>query len=338
MEHIRWRSSCAYVEAARGKNFIIQTLAAIGRATHTPEQNTGGIQQRSSNDRHNHDTSKEDILRTSACERALEMGFSRGQVMLAAQSTIASAGRQALTLPGLIERILVVGSPDEAEGAQGGYSGGNSQEQNGQAGKVMSSRMGNTDSRSSGEKNNTTRQAHLLRSPPVSTDSGYKSLPVENHVRLPPAQQTSGNIHTGHPSTNINYNLEIAAQPSPGAEGPEERGRPKESNAPVNRFSSFPTNRHEIKEIDKIQKTDNKKGKGKGDRKATAEETRQLKESSACKICFEEPANIVFLPCGHLVACAVCSPALELCPICRKHIRGTIRVHMISREKHIDHL
>ncbi|XP_067676442.1 baculoviral IAP repeat-containing protein 7-like [Haliotis asinina] len=346
VEHVRWRSSCAYVEATRGKSFIVQTLAAIGRTTHTPQLNPGGIQQRSSNNRHNHDTSGEaqhsspDILRTNACERALEMGFSRGQVMLAAQSTIASAGRQALTLPALLERILAVGSQDEAGGAEAGYSDGNSQGQHGQAGKVMLSEMGNMDSRSSSEKNNTlTRQAHLLRSPAISTESGYKSLPVENHVRQPPARQTSGDLRTGHPNTNIMYNVDIAAQESEGTEdsSTEERGKPKESNAPVTRCSSFNTSRHKIK-IDKIQKTGNKKGMGREDLKATAEETRQLKESSACKICLEDPANIVFLPCGHLVACAICAPALERCPICRKHIRGTVRVHMISREKHIDHL
>ncbi|XP_048239983.1 death-associated inhibitor of apoptosis 1-like isoform X1 [Haliotis rufescens] len=58
------------------------------------------------------------------------------------------------------------------------------------------------------------------------------------------------------------------------------------------------------------------------------EETQQLKESSMCKICLEDPANIVFLPCGHLVACAVCTPALERCPVCRIHIRGSVRVHL----------
>ncbi|XP_071115032.1 baculoviral IAP repeat-containing protein 7-B-like [Haliotis cracherodii] len=62
--------------------------------------------------------------------------------------------------------------------------------------------------------------------------------------------------------------------------------------------------------------------------KATKENTEQLRDASACKICLENPANIIFLPCGHLVACGVCSPALERCPVCRKHIRGTVRVHL----------
>ncbi len=58
------------------------------------------------------------------------------------------------------------------------------------------------------------------------------------------------------------------------------------------------------------------------------ETNRQLKESSVCKVCLDEAANIVFLPCGHLVVCVTCSPALERCPVCRKHIRGTVRVYL----------
>ncbi|PVD28235.1 hypothetical protein C0Q70_10822 [Pomacea canaliculata] len=39
-----------------------------------------------------------------------------------------------------------------------------------------------------------------------------------------------------------------------------------------------------------------------------------------------EEATILFLPCGHLVACAQCAPALRTCAICRQRVSGTVRI------------
>ncbi|KAK2179127.1 hypothetical protein NP493_511g00010 [Ridgeia piscesae] len=47
-----------------------------------------------------------------------------------------------------------------------------------------------------------------------------------------------------------------------------------------------------------------------------------------CKICMDDEAQILFLPCGHLCSCAKCAPALRNCPICRALIRGTVRVYL----------
>ncbi|GFN99272.1 baculoviral iap repeat-containing protein 7-like [Plakobranchus ocellatus] len=58
------------------------------------------------------------------------------------------------------------------------------------------------------------------------------------------------------------------------------------------------------------------------------EENRQLKEQRQCKICMDEEVCVAFLPCGHLVCCATCAPALNACPICRAKIRGTVRTYM----------
>ncbi|KAI0221800.1 Baculoviral IAP repeat-containing protein 2, partial [Lamellibrachia satsuma] len=47
-----------------------------------------------------------------------------------------------------------------------------------------------------------------------------------------------------------------------------------------------------------------------------------------CKICMDDEANVLFLPCGHLCSCARCAPALRNCAICRALIRGTVRVFL----------
>ncbi|KAJ8315519.1 hypothetical protein KUTeg_007669 [Tegillarca granosa] len=62
------------------------------------------------------------------------------------------------------------------------------------------------------------------------------------------------------------------------------------------------------------------------DRTKLMAENEELKDRTRCKICCENSVSIVFLPCGHLVCCAQCAPALKNCAICRKEIKGTVRV------------
>ncbi|XP_015918264.1 putative inhibitor of apoptosis isoform X1 [Parasteatoda tepidariorum] len=47
-----------------------------------------------------------------------------------------------------------------------------------------------------------------------------------------------------------------------------------------------------------------------------------------CKICMDKEVGVVFLPCGHLLACTECAGAMELCPMCRKPIQATIRAYL----------
>ena len=55
------------------------------------------------------------------------------------------------------------------------------------------------------------------------------------------------------------------------------------------------------------------------------EENKQLKSDMTCKICMDKYINIVFLPCGHMVACSQCGVALKMCPLCRKYIAGKVK-------------
>ncbi|XP_077488826.1 baculoviral IAP repeat-containing protein 7-like isoform X1 [Amblyomma americanum] len=61
-----------------------------------------------------------------------------------------------------------------------------------------------------------------------------------------------------------------------------------------------------------------------GSEPSDPEETR-LKDQRLCKVCLDAEVGVVFLPCGHLVACPSCASALVDCPICRAAIRGTVR-------------
>ncbi|KAK3594451.1 hypothetical protein CHS0354_015450 [Potamilus streckersoni] len=55
-------------------------------------------------------------------------------------------------------------------------------------------------------------------------------------------------------------------------------------------------------------------------------EHRELRETTLCKICLDNTISVVFLPCGHLVTCSDCAPAMRKCPICRTLIKGTVKI------------
>ncbi|XP_064643432.1 baculoviral IAP repeat-containing protein 3-like [Lineus longissimus] len=57
-------------------------------------------------------------------------------------------------------------------------------------------------------------------------------------------------------------------------------------------------------------------------------ENRELKERMMCKICFDMEANVVFLPCGHLVVCEQCSRRVRECPLCRRPISGVVKTYL----------
>ena len=58
------------------------------------------------------------------------------------------------------------------------------------------------------------------------------------------------------------------------------------------------------------------------------EENARMRDELACKICLERKADIVFLPCGHMVSCGQCAVAIDKCPICRKKISGRVKTIM----------
>ncbi|XP_071444018.1 death-associated inhibitor of apoptosis 1-like [Hetaerina americana] len=48
-------------------------------------------------------------------------------------------------------------------------------------------------------------------------------------------------------------------------------------------------------------------------------------EVRLCKICYASELGVVFLPCGHMVACVKCAPSLPVCPVCRQKPTHTVR-------------
>lgn len=55
------------------------------------------------------------------------------------------------------------------------------------------------------------------------------------------------------------------------------------------------------------------------------DENRRLKDHLICKICMDREACVVFLPCGHMISCETCSPALLRCGVCRKLVKQKVK-------------
>lgn len=50
-------------------------------------------------------------------------------------------------------------------------------------------------------------------------------------------------------------------------------------------------------------------------------------EDKLCKICYVNEYEMLFIPCGHIVACATCVRSINKCPVCRRLILETIRAY-----------
>lgn len=55
--------------------------------------------------------------------------------------------------------------------------------------------------------------------------------------------------------------------------------------------------------------------------------------STICKICLKEKIEVMFIPCGHVIACIECSVTLNNCAICRQVIQSFMKVFLYVDEE-----
>lgn len=58
-----------------------------------------------------------------------------------------------------------------------------------------------------------------------------------------------------------------------------------------------------------------------------SDEEEEKKDSKLCKICYSNEYNTIFLPCGHVIACAKCASSVTKCPACRQPFENVMRVY-----------
>lgn len=57
----------------------------------------------------------------------------------------------------------------------------------------------------------------------------------------------------------------------------------------------------------------------------------QVQAGNECIICFEQPVQTCFIPCGHSCACVECAQQFtEQCPVCRGRVQQVIRTYTVT--------
>ncbi|CAK8686610.1 unnamed protein product [Clavelina lepadiformis] len=59
------------------------------------------------------------------------------------------------------------------------------------------------------------------------------------------------------------------------------------------------------------------------------QELRRLQEERMCKVCGNEQASVVLIPCGHIACCVGCAENASTCPICRLRVRKRVRSFIV---------
>ena len=66
--------------------------------------------------------------------------------------------------------------------------------------------------------------------------------------------------------------------------------------------------------------------------KLLEEELEDLEDANLCKLCVDNPLEVVFLPCGHFSTCFECSIKMINCPVCRVQIVKTVLVNTSNQK------
>jgi len=130
----------------------------------------------------------------------------------------------------------------------------------------------------------------------------------------------------------INRNdVRIEDKTTYGASGEPETGLSvKDVNTIANENQTVKTDDHKkVSEnptsIRQTSKPDSMNSQSKDATEEIVRENEELKSQLQCKICMDNDADVVFLPCGHMVACTTCARALRKCAVCRALIKGTLK-------------
>ena len=54
----------------------------------------------------------------------------------------------------------------------------------------------------------------------------------------------------------------------------------------------------------------------------------ELDHLKTCVICMDKKIHYAFLPCGHVCACHYCLIQIKECPLCKKEIKGLLKIYL----------
>nr|XP_031849592.1 death-associated inhibitor of apoptosis 1-like isoform X2 [Nomia melanderi] len=71
--------------------------------------------------------------------------------------------------------------------------------------------------------------------------------------------------------------------------------------------------------------TESEKGSIENLSNAKTQNNKPMDDARMCKICYNGELGVIFLPCGHIVACVKCAPDMTICTVCREPLTMTVR-------------
>ncbi|KAL3847304.1 hypothetical protein ACJMK2_018221 [Sinanodonta woodiana] len=316
IEHARWYPQCAYVLGKRGQKFVAAVLkkqtellaaqnaernntTTTTTSTSSPAVSTTGTQPaqvpatQTGRPRYFQNPNENEIANILIHE----MGYQQERVREAILEVKRTRGQQQISVEHVIELLIA----DEERGARAGRlnEAATLDELIHESGKLTLHDDCIAPTSVTAEMATRTQKSIVNQVAQQRSQQTNQNSAPEISPSIPQSQQNmSGprSIAVEVPSSSAIFNNQEGSQ----------NNKSSASNTPLLESTSLPA----------------------FDAESLREEYLRLLDQSICKICMERNIELAFLPCGHLVCCAVCGQSLRFCPICRAKIHASVKTYL----------
>ncbi|XP_041352542.1 uncharacterized protein LOC121371006 isoform X2 [Gigantopelta aegis] len=297
-EHIRNRPSCEFIVFTKGSDFVSEVLQKISQKDQAANSASAPSTRNSSGN-------SGDLFNSDTVLKAKEMGYNDNIITMAVKALAVNQDQNSPDLETLLEKIFVI--EEQQNQATSSHNKDERLTIDAPSGAETSDSNASTAS-PNGQISEDSTKTNTLDGSLCDTITEYVGETNEEHSD---AVMSMGAGHSRLQAAKSDANNSIESS-----------------------YYSLPARLQSgSSDTSAMTPSMNDKNSDEEERDRIMEENRQLRDEMMCKICLENPINIVFLPCGHYCTCAMCAPALASCPICRSVIRGSVRASTASRKR-----
>eukprot|EP00095_Tigriopus_kingsejongensis_P005266 maker-scaffold464_size163657-snap-gene-0.31 protein:Tk05266 transcript:maker-scaffold464_size163657-snap-gene-0.31-mRNA-1 annotation:"apoptosis 2 inhibitor" len=292
-EHCRWFSKCGFVRLIKGDEFIAQCLSEKPpESMPKPSTSSDRISSISEEDLKRH-------MRSPIVQEVLAMGIDLSRIKVAVKNRVRRLGSNFEHVDELVDAAFGVHREQEDI-----------------------ANLDNNSSPSPFSSTRSSRQVSRNEEEPVASGSNQPASDVTGHHRIQATlNENSSNSLDEMTTRSLTSSLSVPNVSS--AVGPPQSESIEELSS-----SSQPRGKGPEPEVVKSKSLGDPISGSMFGSDQLEQENRLLKEQRTCKICMDNEIGVVFIPCGHLICCIQCVPALKDCPLCRQPIEGTVKTYM----------
>jgi len=334
-EHARWFAKCGFVRLVKGDEFIARCLAERPTQDNSqqPQQAAPQQQQQPSQSRVLRAEDIPAVMSSALVHQALSMGVDASRVKMALQRRVLQSLPMYANVNQLLdaafrehreqeERVTVENNETPSAFGVGGAMTTASASVSAPSEDIVELRRRRESTSATTEGSQSQGEADIEEESSLTTGAETTSS-QESQDEQPQQQQEQGS------SSTIELPAADTSQPPPpSASSPTSSSQPPTA-AVLQHSSSAPLGGSESGSALSLPQSQSLHGSAiRGEANDLESENRRLKEQRTCKICMDNEIGVVFLPCGHLICCVQCAPALKDCPLCRQPIHGTVKTYM----------